>query len=218
MSDWTHDEMRLIQEGSRRAYEPYIGEHDCWEECYLAEPQAGKERAETQSFRLTASPLEADVDWHFEGLEINLDEGLYLRESPVGSVTRLDDGKVRSVLIVEDEAILRESLKDWLTDSGYRAEIASEGDEALDLIEKTDFGLMLLDLRLPGRDGLEILREARVRKPDVKGIIITAYPEVKSAVEAMKLGAVDFLTKPLDLENLEKLVAEHVQPAEARVH
>ncbi len=124
---------------------------------------------------------------------------------------------MNGVLIVEDEAILGDSLREWLTDSGYRAEIAREGDEALQFIEQRDFDLMLLDLRLPGKDGLEVLRQARVKKPNVKGIIITAYPEVKSAVEAMKLGAIDFLTKPLDLENLERLVAQHVHPTEVRV-
>ncbi len=123
---------------------------------------------------------------------------------------------MNGVLIVEDETILGDSLREWLTDAGYRAEIAREGEEALRFIEQSDFDLMLLDLRLPGKDGLEVLREARMKKPDVKGIIITAYPEVKSAIEAMKLGAIDFLTKPLDLENLERLVAQHVHPAEMR--
>jgi CheY-like chemotaxis protein len=125
--------------------------------------------------------------------------------------------KKDSILVVEDEAVLRESLKDWLIDSGYYAEVAGEGEEALELIEQRDFDLMLIDLRLPGKDGLEVLREARAKKPKVKGIIITAYPEPGPAMEAMKLGAVDFLAKPLDLQNLERLVAKTVGHGEVAV-
>lgn len=115
---------------------------------------------------------------------------------------------MKRILIVEDEAIVRDSLKDWLTDSGYLTEVVHEGDEALRLIEEKDFDVVLLDLRLPGKDGLQVLREARLRKPGLRGIIITAYPTVKTAVEAMKVGAVDFLTKPIDLSRLEKLIQE----------
>lgn len=115
-----------------------------------------------------------------------------------------------NILIVEDEAIVRDSLKDWVMDSGYGAEVADQGEKGLELIEQKDFDLMLLDLRLPGKDGLQVLREARQKKPDLQGVIITAYPEVNKAVEAMKLGALDFLTKPLDLTKLDRLIQETV--------
>ena len=84
--------------------------------------------------------------------------------------------KMKPILIVEDEAIMRESLRDWLTDSGYQVETAEEGEEALKTIAEQDFGVAILDLRLPGKDGLEVLREARAKRPQLKGIIITAYP------------------------------------------
>jgi DNA-binding NtrC family response regulator len=119
---------------------------------------------------------------------------------------------MKNILVVEDESILRESLRDWLTDLGYHVEVASQGDEALRLIEEMDFDVALFDLRLPGKDGLQILQEARVRKPHLKAIIITAYPTVEKAVEAMKLGAIDFLTKPIDLAHLKKLVRNKTEP------
>jgi two-component system, NtrC family, response regulator HydG len=121
---------------------------------------------------------------------------------------------MKNLLIVEDEAILGESLRDWFTDLGYHVEVAGQGEEALKLIEERDFDLALLDLRLPGKDGLQVLREARLKKPNLRGIIITAYPTVETAVGAMKLGAVDFLTKPLDLSRLEELVRAKTEPVQ----
>jgi DNA-binding NtrC family response regulator len=112
-----------------------------------------------------------------------------------------------SVLIVEDEAILRESLKDWLKDI-YQVATAETGEEALELIKKGDFDILIVDLRLPGKSGLQVLREAKEIKPHSKCIVITAYPSVELAVEAMKLGAVDYLIKPVTPEQLEKLIWE----------
>ena len=116
--------------------------------------------------------------------------------------------KMKPVLVVEDEAIMRESLRDWLKDEGYEVETAEQGEEALQRIGEVDFGVVILDLRLPGRDGLQVLKEARAQRPELKGIIITAYPSVETAVEAMKIGAVDYLPKPFDLNDFEKLIRE----------
>jgi len=115
---------------------------------------------------------------------------------------------MKPILVVEDEAVMRESLRDWLTDGGYQVETAEEGEEALKTIAEQDFGVVILDLKLPGKDGIEVLREAKEKRPQLKGIIITAYPSVQTAVEAMKEGAVDYLPKPFDLNDLEKLLWE----------
>ena len=115
---------------------------------------------------------------------------------------------MKPILIVEDEAIMRESLRDWLTDGGYEVETAEEGEEALQTIAEQDFDIVILDLKLPGKDGVQVLREARVKRPQLKGIIITAYPSVQTAVEAMKEGAVDYMPKPFDLNELEKLIRD----------
>jgi NADPH-dependent glutamate synthase beta subunit-like oxidoreductase/ActR/RegA family two-component response regulator len=115
---------------------------------------------------------------------------------------------MKPILIVEDEAILRESLRDWLTDAGYQVETAADGEEGLKMIGEQDFDLVLLDMRLPGKNGLQVLREAKTKKPQLKGVIITAYPSVETAVEAMKIGATEYLPKPLDLDDLDQLMKE----------
>jgi len=124
---------------------------------------------------------------------------------------------VKPILIVEDETIMRESLRDWLTDSGYQVETAEEGEEALKTIAEQDFGVVILDLKLPGKDGVEVLREARVRRPQLKGIIITAYPSVQTAVEAVKEGAVDYLPKPFDLNDLEEIIRDILGPVQVEI-
>lgn len=122
---------------------------------------------------------------------------------------------MKPILVVDDEAIVRESLRDWLTDLGYQVETAEEGEQALKTVAEQDFGVVILDLRLPGKDGIEILKEARAKRPDLKGVIITAYPSIQTAVQAMKEGAVDYLPKPFALDDLGELIREALGPAAA---
>ena len=124
---------------------------------------------------------------------------------------------MKPILIVEDEAIMRESLRDWLTEGGYQVETAEDGEEALKTIAERDFDIVILDLRLPGKDGIEVLREAKEKRPKLKGVIITAYPSVGTAVEAMKEGAIDYLPKPFDLNDLEKLIRETLGPVQVEI-
>ena len=124
---------------------------------------------------------------------------------------------MKPILIVEDEAILRESLRDWLTDTGYQVFTAADGEEGLKMIGEQDFELVLLDMRLPGKNGLQVLREAKAKRPQLKGIIITAYPSIETAVEAMKIGATEYLPKPLDLDDLDRLMKETVSGVPAAV-
>lgn len=124
---------------------------------------------------------------------------------------------MKPILLVEDEAVMRESVKDWLTDVGYQVETAEDGEQALKTIGEQEFGLVILDLRLPGKDGLEVLREARDKHPKLKGVIITAYPSVETAVEAIKYGAVDYLPKPFDLNRLEEIIQESLGPLQVEI-
>jgi CheY-like chemotaxis protein len=107
-----------------------------------------------------------------------------------------------SILVVEDEDIMRESLVDWFSSEDHKVEAAGDGDEALKNFNLQDYDVMIVDLKLPGRDGLSVLSEVRVKNPKTKVIIITAYPSVDTAVEAMRRGAVDYLAKPFELERL----------------
>jgi DNA-binding NtrC family response regulator len=124
---------------------------------------------------------------------------------------------MKPVLIVEDEPIVRESLRDWLRDAGYETETAAEGEEALRKIGEVEYGVMVLDLKLPRKDGLEVLQEAKAQRPQLKGIIITAYPSVETAVKAMKLGAVDYLVKPFAPDTLEKMIQEILGPVQLEI-
>jgi len=123
-----------------------------------------------------------------------------------------------SVLIVDDEPIVRESIGDWLKDAGYNVATAESGEKALEMIELQDFSVMVLDLRLPGKTGITVLKEVKAQRPWIKSIIITAYPSAGTASEATKLGAVDYLIKPFAPDDLEKLVRETLEslPAEPK--
>lgn len=123
----------------------------------------------------------------------------------------------QKVLVVEDEKIMQESLRDWLTEDGFEVATAGDGEQALEIIGREEFGVVVLDLKLPGRDGVEVLKEARTKRPDLKAIIITAYPSVETAVEAMKFGAIDYVPKPFSPEILERLIEQALETATAEV-
>jgi heterodisulfide reductase subunit A len=113
---------------------------------------------------------------------------------------------MKPVLIVDDEPIVRESIRDWLKDAGYEVYTAESGEEALSLVAKQDFGVIVIDVRLPGITGIKALTEVKQQKPQIKSIVITAYPSAELAAEAIKLGAVDYLVKPVNPDDLEKLI------------
>lgn len=112
------------------------------------------------------------------------------------------------ILIVDDEPIVREAIRDWLVDAGYSVTTARTGEEALEIVAQQDFGLVILDVRLPGKTGIRVLEEMKEMKPDIKAIIITAYASPDMRTEAMKLGAMHYLTKPIAPDQLEKLVQD----------
>ncbi len=121
----------------------------------------------------------------------------------------------KPILIVDDEPIVRESIRDWLKDAGYQVTTAETGEEALKMMETQDFSILVLDVRLPGKTGIQILKEIKALKPQIKSIIITAYPSAELAVEAMKLGAIDYLIKPIIPDDLEKLIQETLLKCES---
>ena len=110
------------------------------------------------------------------------------------------------ILVVDDEPSHRTMLRAVLTDEGYAVAEASDGTEAIQAVEKEAFDLILMDLRMTAMDGIEALTEIRKISPQVPVLIMTAYASVKTAVEALKAGAFDYLTKPLDIEELKILI------------
>jgi DNA-binding response OmpR family regulator len=113
----------------------------------------------------------------------------------------------KPILIVDDEKNIRLTLSQALETLDAQIDAAANGEEALAKLKEKEFGLILLDIRMPGMDGMEVLRRVRKIRPDIRVIMITAYGTVESAVEAMKLGAVDFLQKPFDPEEIRELVS-----------
>lgn len=113
-----------------------------------------------------------------------------------------------NVLIVDDEKNIRMTLVQALETLDLETDTAVNGEEALQKLGGTEFTLVLLDLKMPGMDGMEMLRRLRQTRKDIKVIIITAYGSVESAVEAMKLGAVDFLQKPFSPQDVRDLISQ----------
>jgi NADH oxidase (H2O2-forming) len=157
---------------------------------------------------LTASPLVYQIINAAADADLKLKEQTaLLRQEEIKKA-----GGMKPILVVDDETILREALTDWLTNAGYTVVAAEKGEDALDAIREQDFGVVILDYKLPGRNGIEVLREARALRPQIQGILITAYPSWETAVESMKLGAVDYLSKPFNLDTLENLVHKALVP------
>ncbi|MGH7255876.1 MAG: sigma-54-dependent transcriptional regulator [Nitrospirales bacterium] len=107
-----------------------------------------------------------------------------------------------SVLIIDDEPLIRLSMMDALKAVGYEVRAAATGQEGLDVLGKDTFELVVTDLRLPGADGLDILQACKQRSPRTEVIVITAHGSVETAVEAMKRGAYDYITKPFSMDEL----------------
>ena len=114
-----------------------------------------------------------------------------------------------NIMIVDDEMIVRESLFHWFQKSGHFVETASSGPEALDRLETYPFELLFVDIKMPGMDGIELLEKVKAEYPETIVIIITAYGSIESAVNAMKLGASDYLLKPFKPDHL-SLVMERI--------
>ncbi len=115
--------------------------------------------------------------------------------------------EAKRVLIVDDEKNIRFTLPLALEPLGLETDTACDGEEALTKLEVKEFDLILLDLKMPGMDGIELLRRIRRIRPDIPVIMITAYGTIQNSVEAMKIGAADFIPKPFSPERILDLVS-----------
>lgn len=111
-----------------------------------------------------------------------------------------------TILVVEDEQVQLEGIAGFLVKQGYRVFKASEATEALEIARRETLDIVLSDFRMSGMNGIELLVSLKNLNPDIEVIIMTAYGSVESATEAMKLGAVDYITKPVDLHRLQVMI------------
>lgn len=102
-----------------------------------------------------------------------------------------------NVLVVDDEEVVRRSYASALAAAQCRASAASGGEEALQAMERESFDVVLLDLRMPGESGMGVLKKMKQRWPESEVVVITGYPSVETAKEAVRLGACDYLAKPV---------------------
>lgn len=115
------------------------------------------------------------------------------------------------ILIVDDELIMRESLGGWLERDGHYIETAASGEEALERLKDTRFDILLVDIKMDGMSGLDVLKQVKATDPDTAVVMITAYGSISTAIEAMKNGAFDYLLKPFDPDELGVLIEKIIQ-------
>lgn len=114
------------------------------------------------------------------------------------------------ILLAEDDYEMRYALKETLIRCGYYVDTAAGGNEALDKFNRGRFNLVISDVKMRDSDGIYVLKEIKRRSPDIPVVLITAYGTINSAVEAMKLGAFDYIIKPFSIETLEKVVRKGI--------
>jgi len=120
------------------------------------------------------------------------------------------------ILVVDDEPVVRDSLGKWFTTEGYEVRAVASAREALEGLQKEEPDLVLIDIKMPGMDGMELQRRLHEVAPDVILIIMTGYASVETAVQALKGGAYDYITKPVDPDELEHLVANALAHRQAK--
>jgi len=122
------------------------------------------------------------------------------------------------ILVVDDELFVRELLLEFLSTQGYEVFLADSGEKAVELIQTQPADVVLLDLKMPGMDGIETLKQIKKIAPEVLAIIMTGYPTIESSIEALRNGACDYVIKPFKLDELkssiEKALREHKLKAE----
>src|SRR5579872_2332436 len=131
-------------------------------------------------------------------------------EAPTGVKTK---GKI---LIVDDELVVRDSLGKWFTSEGYAARPVGGAREALEVIQQAEFDIALIDIKMPGMDGMELQARLKEADPELTVVIMTGYASVDTAVQALKRGAYDYITKPVDPDELSHLVANALEHQRTR--
>lgn len=106
------------------------------------------------------------------------------------------------ILVIDDEETICNLLRDCLSEEGYKVSVAQKAEDGLSQIKNSSFDLTLTDLKMPGMDGIELIRQMKELDPDNIVVVITAYPSFETVQDALRLGAYDYITKPLNLEEI----------------
>jgi len=126
----------------------------------------------------------------------------------VEEVFRKMVSQIPNILVVDDEQVICDLLSQELKEQGYQVTAALDGNSALTLLREENFDVVLLDIRLPGISGIDVLREIWLNYPHVATIMVTAVNDISTSVEAMKLGAADYVVKPFDLDKLNSTIKD----------
>jgi len=122
---------------------------------------------------------------------------------PADSYEELDDlGQESSILLVDDSVILRDRLAEAFQERGFRVAVAGTCDEAVEVFRKDPTELAVVDLRMPGRPGVSLIADLKQIRPDVQILILSGFGSIATAIDAVKLGAVNFLPKPADVDDI----------------
>ncbi|HML24928.1 MAG TPA: response regulator transcription factor [Aggregatilinea sp.] len=123
------------------------------------------------------------------------------------------NGEDAHILVVDDEGAIRYSISKTLQRVGYQVQTASSGEEALEMMQQQEYDVVLTDIRMPGLSGVELLAKIKERAPDAVVILLTGYANLESAIESLRLGAHDYLTKPSSSQSIRDSVAQGVERA-----
>jgi DNA-binding NtrC family response regulator len=110
------------------------------------------------------------------------------------------------ILVVDDELFVRELLLEFLSSEGYEVSLADSGEKAVKLMQSEPADVVLVDLKMPGIDGIETLRQIKKTAPDALAIVMTGYPTIDSSIEALRCGAYDYVVKPFKLNDLKSSI------------
>ena len=130
---------------------------------------------------------------------------------------RQSEGTRERILVTDDDPVSCELFAEVLEGEGYRVDRALSGEDALQQLQRETYALLLVDVRLPGMSGLEVTREVRTTHPDLPIVVMTAFGSMEIAIEAIREGAFDYTSKPMNLEELKHTVSRALGTTPARL-
>ncbi len=131
-------------------------------------------------------------------------------------VESMKDEEINSILVVDDEEIMRSFLQDVLTGEGYQVDIVPTGEEAVDKVGEKRYDLVITDIKMSGIDGIQVLSQVKEINPATEVVVMTGYASLESAVESMKMGAADYITKPFNIDQIRIVVAKTLERKKLR--